>query len=86
MPVAARVLASTLEHKFRFDPIQGRHTKYRLVVDGQWVANTQVSHGWGEISDQMLAKIARQLGVSRKQLQLMVDCSISRDAYISLIT
>jgi DNA-binding IclR family transcriptional regulator len=85
MPMSARALTAALEDKFGFVASQGRHEKYRLTVEGTYVAHTQVSHGWGEISNTMLAKIARQLGVTSQELRLMVDCSIDREGYLRMV-
>jgi hypothetical protein len=42
---------------------------------------TKTSHGSKEISDNLLAKMARQVKLSRSEFDLLVDCPLDRDAY-----
>jgi predicted RNA binding protein YcfA (HicA-like mRNA interferase family) len=42
---------------------------------------TKTSHGSKEISDNLLAKMARQVKLSRSDFDLLVDCPLDRDAY-----
>jgi hypothetical protein len=85
--MSARELTASLEDKFGFAVTQGKkHEKYRLSLGGVYVAHTTVSHGWDDITDTLLSMIARQLGVTAQQLRLMVGCTISRSAYVELVT
>ena len=42
---------------------------------------TKTSHGSKEISDNLLAKMSRQCGLSRSDFELLIDCPLSRDSY-----
>lgn len=86
MPLATRLISSKLVNKFGFEEHQTHHNRYQLRIDGQLVAWTKLSHGHREESDQMLAVIARQLGVSRRDLYDMVECRLDRDNYVHRVT
>jgi len=42
---------------------------------------TKTSHGAKEIGDSLLAKMARQVKLSRADFDLLVDCPLDRDTY-----
>ena len=42
---------------------------------------TKTSHGAKEIDDNLLAKMARQVKLSRAEFDLLVDCPLDRDTY-----
>jgi hypothetical protein len=88
VPIPARALRSTLTGKFGFSGDgtgRGPHEKFRLEVDGVYVAHTMVSRGATDIDDSLVAAIARQLGVSRKQVYEMVGCQIDKPSYLNLL-
>jgi|GEM_PF-3664608 len=60
-----------------------KHDKFRLRVDGKYLAHTVVSRGHNDISEVISSLIARQLGVSKRDLHQMIDCTLDRDGYIS---
>lgn len=83
----ARDLAASLEDKFGFTVKQGKgHEKYRLTVDGKYVAHTQVSRDGADLGNKLLGMLARQLRVTKGDLEQMVECSISKDEYIAKVT
>ena len=45
-----------------------------------------VSRGADELGDALLGAMARQLGVTRRQVYQMVGCSIDREGYIDLLS
>jgi hypothetical protein len=61
------------------------HRYYELYIDGQWVLQTKISTGTGyrEIGDTLVARIAKQLRVDKRQLTDLVDCSMSYDDYVA---
>jgi len=85
MPLAATELRRALVGKFGFSEAgsgRGPHDKYRLEVDGQWMAHTLISGGASDLSDSILGQIARQLGVTRREVYEMVGCSMGLEAYL----
>lgn len=51
------------------------HEMFWLVVDGRKTSiRTRISHGVAEYGDNLLALIARQVGLSRQELYGIVDC------------
>src|ERR1017187_5897676 len=74
-----------LKSKFKFEESETDHHIYTLVVEDKVVRWTKVSHGNKEIYDTLIGKMAQQLGVRNKQFSEMINCSISKDQYYSLI-
>ena len=84
MPRPTREVKDTLIRKFAFTKAPNRsadHEWFELEIDGAQKVTTKFSHGMRELSDNLLAKIARQLLVKRPYLDEMIDCTKSRDAY-----
>jgi hypothetical protein len=50
------------------------------------VAKTKTSHGsGGDISDDLLARMAKQCGVTKGQFLKLVDCPLTRQEYEELL-
>ncbi len=58
------------------------HRYFNLVVEGQVVAFTKVSHGGSGIHDNLIGAMARQLGVSRRTFLGAVACSVDKAQFI----
>ncbi len=86
MPVARRRLEQALSAKLgmRLD-VSRDHRYYELYVDGEWVLQTKVSTGTGhqEIGDPIVAKIAKEMNVTRRQLNDLVQCPMSYADYVA---
>jgi hypothetical protein len=53
------------------------HGMFWLVVDGKKTSiRTRISHGVAEYGDNLLALIARQVGLSNRELYSLVDCTM----------
>jgi len=51
------------------------HEIFWLVVDGKKTSiRTRISHGAKEYGDELLALVARQVGLSRQELYRLIDC------------
>jgi hypothetical protein len=51
------------------------HEMFWLIVDGKKTSiRTRISHGVAEYGDNLLALVARQVGLSKKELYSLVDC------------
>src|SRR5579863_4648319 len=74
MPKRAKDVAGGLESKgFRRENSKDVH--YRLYVDGKkTVIYTMISHGEKEIHDGLLGTMARQVKLSRRQFNDLIDC------------
>jgi hypothetical protein len=59
MPISARKMDSILVNKLGFSRRGRKHRVYTLQIEGREVARTLISHGAKEISDRMLATVAR---------------------------
>jgi hypothetical protein len=44
-----------------------------------------MSHGMRECDDYILARMAGQLKLSRRQLDDLLDCPLSKDAYVEIL-
>ena len=67
--------------------VESKHHKMLwLVVGGKRSAIfTYVSHGRREYHDALLASMARQLKLRRRQLDDLIDCPMTSEAYIKLL-
>ncbi len=85
MPIPAPELRTTLTGKLGFERSgsgRGPHDKYVLKTNGVYVAHTQVPRGRADLGDSLLAMIARQLGVSRRDIYGLVACTMNRESYL----
>lgn len=84
MPIATRVIRSTLISKLGFDEeTKRKDIQFRLRIGGTVVAWTMMSHGSRkDIDDNLLSKMAKQMKLGNtKELYNAVDCSLTRDDY-----
>jgi hypothetical protein len=83
--IARNRLEGTLQSKLQMRIDTKRdHRFFELYVDDQWVLQTKVSTGtkYRELGDALLAQIATQLKVSKRQLTDLVNCPMGYDEYI----
>jgi hypothetical protein len=85
MPISARKMDSILVNKLGFSRRGRKHRVYTLQIEGREVARTLISHGAKEISDRMLATMARQMGITSSQLKAIVRGELSREDYCQLL-
>ena len=64
MPISARKMDSILVNKLGFSRRGRKHRVYTLQIEGREIARTLISHGAKEISDRMLATMAKQMGIT----------------------
>jgi len=82
MPKDARRVAKGLKKKGFFTD-QGDHTFYHLCVNGKkTVVYTKISHGEDEIHDELLGKMARQVGLNKRDFIDLIDCPLSFEDYL----
>ena len=87
MPRKAREVRRGLRRK-GFRKTDARHRKYQyFALDGQeGGVNTLMSHGSDrEISDQLLGRMARQLHLTRRQFDDLIDCRLSQADYEAML-
>ena len=78
-------IASALQSK-GFRPSNRHHTYYILYVNGRKTSvRTKVSHGIREYGKSLLGQMSKQLGVSRRQLDRLIECPMSEEEYVSLL-
>src|SRR4051794_18209364 len=83
MPRPARDVMAGLERK-GFAKKENDHTFFHLWVDDKKTrVYTKVSHGEKEIPDNLLGAMARQLNLNKKQFLELVDCPLTREAYVA---
>ncbi|MDZ4164386.1 MAG: hypothetical protein U1C55_04595 [Smithellaceae bacterium] len=69
-----------------FIPVQRDHTYLFFSVEGQKSGvRTKISHGRSEYGDNLLSFVARELHLSRKQLDDLLDCPLSYEDYLSML-
>lgn len=61
------------------------HVFYILEIDGKRYRATKVSHSaHGQMSDELIGAIAREMHLKTKELKDFVNCTISRDEWLDL--
>ena len=56
------------------------HEMFWLVVDGRKTSiRTRIGHGVAEYGDNLLALVARQVGLSKQELYLHIDCPMDAE-------
>jgi hypothetical protein len=79
-----KIKSSLLKKSFKED--NSRHLHFRLHVDGEKThIFTVISHGAQECSDHILGKMAKQLKLSRTELNDLIDCAMGGEAYIEVL-
>ncbi|MDR2560639.1 MAG: hypothetical protein LBC63_02565 [Holophagales bacterium] len=85
-PRPTRIIVSALTRKGFAEEEYGDHKKLRLYVDGERTRiHTRYSHGARECDDYILGQMAIQLRLSRAQLNDLMDCAISGEAYVEML-
>ncbi|QYK49197.1 MAG: hypothetical protein KF838_04925 [Phycisphaeraceae bacterium] len=86
MPQNADKVRAALTSK-GFQRSNSKDEMYHFFVDGKKTAVwTKISHGEKEIHDGLLATMSRrQLRLSRGQFDQLVECPLSRDAYLEIL-
>ena len=65
VPVSARKMDKILVNVLGFERRMARHQIYVLTIGGRQVVRTLISHGAREIGDDLMAVMARQMGITR---------------------
>ena len=78
------ILAALLSKGFIADDTH--HEMFWLVVDGKKTSvRTRISHGVAEYGDNLLALIARQIGLNNRELHSLVDCPMDGERLKKLL-
>ena len=69
-----------------FITVQRDHTYLFFSVGGRkYSIHTKISHGNKEYGDNILSLVARQLHITTKQLDDLLDCPMSYEDYLSML-
>ena len=69
-----------------FIAVQRDHTYLFFSVEGRKSGiHTKISHGNKEYGDNILSLVARQLRITTKQLDDLLDCPMSYEDYLSIL-
>ena len=83
--IKTKVIESALLRK-GFRRLNTHHEYFWLYVDGrQTFVQTKLSHGLSEYGDDLLAKMSKKLGISKKQLLALVSCSLEYEEYVAYL-
>ncbi len=87
MPRRARVVVQGLSRKgFRLVNRRHRWLEYDKLNGTHGRIKTIMSHGSDrDINDQLLGQMARQLHLTRRQFDNLVDCTLSQDDYEAMM-
>jgi predicted RNA binding protein YcfA (HicA-like mRNA interferase family) len=65
---------------------QNKHRLWTFYVNGKKTSvRTFFSHGLSEYSDTLLSPIAKQMHLSRDNLNLFIECSLSLEEYQTIL-
>ena len=85
MPRKARQVLSSMKAKGFLEDREGHHIFliYETIDGLRTEIRTRVSHqsSGGDISDSLLGLMARQVRLTRRDLDQMIDCPLSREQY-----
>jgi len=80
-----RVIETALARK-RFQLEQTHHRILQLFVGGAKTrVRTRISHGAREYGDQLLGLMWRELHLTRKELEALIQCPMSAEAYVDIL-
>jgi alpha-galactosidase len=85
MPISARKMDRILVSVLGYERRMGRHQVYVLRLGGKQVARTLISHGVREIGDDLMAVMARQMGITLSQLRKIIAGKMDREEYYRLL-
>ena len=69
-----------------FAAVQRDHTYLFFSVEGRKSGvHTKISHGNKEYGDNILSLVARQLRITTKQLDDLLDCPMSYEDYLAIL-
>lgn len=85
MPTSVRKMDQLLVNGLGFERRAGRHQLYVLEYAGRQVVRTLISHGAREISNELLATMAQQMGITAPQLKKLLAGELSRVDYLALL-
>jgi predicted RNA binding protein YcfA (HicA-like mRNA interferase family) len=95
-PRPTRIIKSALTRKGFVHREKGDRQRFRLFVDGERTEvhtrytgrlryRTVNSHGARECDDHILRQMAKQLCLSRTQLNDLIDCKMGGDEYVRML-
>ena len=87
MPKDKRDIEAALENKgFQQQTGDHKYFVYWSIEGKKSMARTKTSHGSGrDISDDLLAKMAKQCGLTKPQFLRLVECPLQRPDYETLL-
>ncbi len=74
-------LRATFAGKCRAEETVRDHVWFHFRIGDTVFAQTKVSHGRGTVDVRIAGRIARQIGLSQRQLSDLVDCRMSAQAF-----
>ena len=81
----ARIINVLLQKGFVQD--ESHHTMLRLVVEGRKTRiHTWFSHALRKADDWLLSLIAREIRLSKRELLLLLECTIGQEAYARMMS
>jgi hypothetical protein len=76
-------LRSTFGRKCRAEETVRDHVWFHFRIGNTIYAQTKVSHGRGDVDVRIAGRIARQIGLSQRELGELVSCTLSAEAFYS---
>ena len=84
-PRKTKVIRAALAKK-GFIAADTHHEMFWLVVEGKKTSvRTRISHGAKEYGDELLALVARQVGLGKQELYRLIDCPMDGEKLKALL-
>lgn len=80
-PFRKQDLRSTFGRKCRAEETTRDHIWFHFRIGNTIYAQTKVSHGRGDVDVRVAGRIARQIGLSQRQLSDLVSCQMDADTF-----
>ncbi len=74
-------LRTTFARKCRGEETVRDHVWFHFRIGDTVYAQTKVSHGRGTVDARIAGRIARQIGLSQRQLSELVSCQMDADTF-----
>jgi hypothetical protein len=77
--------ARKLTSKFGFDSAHGsNHDRYKLVIDNTYVASVDLARHKEPYRDELISRMAKQLGVGGRVFRDMIECTVDNAAFLAM--
>jgi len=74
-----------LRELFEIKEEKTHHLAFKIFYKGRFVTKTRRSHGGGEMTDDAVYGVKRQLFLTMRELQSLKECPLTAEGYMKLL-